>query len=178
MPGQIVDLFEDHSVGGCFINAADAEQLIARPKESNDGAIPSGNAAAAMVFESLANLTGDPVWRAAADRQHRFLAGQMRASGYPAGQTFALLAMAEMLYLHRELICVGEGNEPELTAYLRRTPPPGLSVMHKTPETAARLAQCAPFTAVYPLPARGTMWYLCENGACRPPVREFRLLGL
>lgn len=58
--GQIVDLFEDHSVGGCFINAADAEQLIARPKESNDGAIPSGNAAAAMVFESLANLTGDP----------------------------------------------------------------------------------------------------------------------
>ena len=65
------------------MSAADAEQLIVRPKESYDGAIPSGNAVAAMVLEVLAQLTGEQCWRDAADRQHRFLSGQ--AGQYPAG---------------------------------------------------------------------------------------------
>ena len=41
----------------------------------------------------------------------------------------------------------------------------------------AELARLAPFTASYPV-SEETVWYLCENGACRAPVRRFEELGL
>lgn len=173
---QMIALFEDASDGGYFMSAADAEQLIVRPKESYDGAIPSGNAVAAMVLEVLAQLTGEQCWRDAADRQHRFLSGQ--AGQYPAGFSFGLLAMAKRLYPHKELLCASGSVPQELTAYLRKNPAFGLSVIVKTNETAASLARCAPFTKDYPVPGEGTLWYLCENGACKTPESEFARLQL
>ena len=92
---QMLDFFEDTN-GGYFLTAYDAQPLIARPKEVYDGALPSGNSAAGMVLETLAQLTGEAKWRAAADRQMRFLAGQ--AEEYPAGHCFALLAMDKALH--------------------------------------------------------------------------------
>ena len=59
-----------------------------------------------MVLETLAQLTGEPRWRKAADRQMRYIAGQ--TEGYPAGHTFALLAMDKALSPGRELIVCGE----------------------------------------------------------------------
>ena len=49
----------------------------------------------------------------------------------------------------------------------------GLSVLVKTAENEAQLARCAPFTASYPVPEQGTVYYLCENGACQAPTRDF-----
>lgn len=173
---QMTALFEDREEGGFFMNAADAEQLITRPKEVYDGAIPSGNGVAAMVWELLAGLTGEVSWREAADRQHRFLCGQM--AGYPAGHCFALLAMAKALYPHRELICAGSRVPDELTAYLREHGAENMSILFKSPENQEALAGAAPFTASYPIPEQGTVWYLCENGSCREPVTAFEQLEL
>ena len=92
---QMLDFFEDKD-GGYFLTAHDAQPLIFRPKETYDGAIPSGNSAAGMLLETLAQLTGEEKWRAATDRQLRFLAGQ--AEEYPAGHCFALLAMDKALH--------------------------------------------------------------------------------
>ena len=41
-------LFWDDERGGFFFTADDAEELIVRPKESYDGALPSGNSIAAL----------------------------------------------------------------------------------------------------------------------------------
>lgn len=56
---QMMELFEDRRNGGYFMTAFDGEQLIARPKETYDGAMPSGNFVAAMVLQTLASLTGE-----------------------------------------------------------------------------------------------------------------------
>lgn len=56
---QMVELFEDKNKGGYFMTAIDGEQLIARPKETYNGAMPSGNSVAAMVLQTLASLTGE-----------------------------------------------------------------------------------------------------------------------
>ena len=77
---QMLDFFEDED-GGFYLTAHDAEELIDRPKETYDGAIPSGNSVAAMVLETLAQLTGEVKWRRSADRQMRFAAGQAALSG-------------------------------------------------------------------------------------------------
>lgn len=174
---QMMELFEDREQGGYFITSRDAEALISRPKEIYDGAMPSGNSVAAMVLEALAALTGESKWQEAAWRQLRFLAAEIR--DYPSGSSFALLAMAEGLYPHRELVCAGQaGAREELRQYLRQRPAHGLHVLVKTAANAEELAECAPFTEAYPIPDQGSCYYLCENGACQNPVTELRQLSL
>ena len=168
---QMLDFFEDED-GGFFLTAHDAEQLINRPKETYDGAIPSGNSAAAMVLESLAQLTGEMNWRKAADRQLRFMAGQ--AENYPAGHCFAMLAIDKALSPSRELIACGEKVPREL----ENLHADDLNILFKSSANAESLAKCAPFTADYPVPEQSTSWYLCENGSCRRAVTSFEELNI
>ena len=174
---QMVELFEDQDKGGCFMTAFDGEKLISRPKETYDGAMPSGNSVAAMVLQTLASLTGEQEWQAAADRQLSFLAGEI--GEYPSASCFGVLAMMEALYPHRELVCAtSDGLPGELTAFLREHPADDLHVLLKTKENAETLAECAPFTKDYPIPEQGSMYFLCENGFCKAPVSDFSQLKL
>lgn len=167
--GQLLDFFEDSS-GGFFLTAHDAEKLIDRPKDTYDGALPSGNSAAAMVLETLAQLTGEARWREAADRQMRFLAGQ--AKQYPAGYCFALLALDKALRPSRELIVCGQQVPRELIVLREKD----LNILFKSSANAERLAKCASFTANYPVPEGKTSGYLCENSACRKSDADFKEL--
>ena len=174
---QMVELFEDKNKGGYFMTAFDGEQLIARPKETYDGAIPSGNSVAAMVLQTLASLSGEQEWQAAAGRQLSFLAGEI--GEYPSASCFGVLAMMNALYPHRELVCAARDGMPdELKNYLKSRPADDLYVLLKTKDSADVLSKCAPFTKDYPIPEQGTMYYLCENGACKAPVPEFFQLNL
>ena len=172
---QMVELFEDKAKVGYFMTAYDGEQLIARPKETYDGAMPSGNSVAAIVLQTLASLTGERSWQAAADRQLSFLAGEI--GEYPSASCFGVLAMMDALYPHRELVCAtSDGLPDELKNYLKLHPSDDLQVLLKTKRNAETLAECAPFTKDYPIPEQGAMYYLCENGACKAPVSDFSLL--
>ena len=173
---QMMGLFEDRAAGGYFMTAHDAETLIARPKETYDGAVPSGNSAAAMVLERLAGLTGEAVFREAADRQHAFMAGQIGAE-YPAGYCYALLAMSGAVYPHRELLCTGQTVPDEVRAYIKTNSSHDLSILYKSTENEKELARLAPFTELYPISAQ-PVFYLCENKACRAPETDFHKLGL
>ena len=160
--------FFDPERGGFYPYAADGEQLITRSKDAYDGALPSGNAVAALVLDRLGRLTGEQRWRGAARAQFRWLAGAAQAQ--PRGHGFALLAFTESLWSAGELVCAAPEAPGALTAYLRDKAPGGLAAVLKTDETAARLAALAPFTAAYPIPDAGALYYLCRNGACRAPV--------
>ncbi len=163
-------LFEDETGGGFYRSAADGEPLIARPKEVYDGALPSGNSAAALLLVRLAALTGETKWQQAADRQLAFVCGAL--NDYPAGYCVSLLALTEALYPNQELVCVAaSSNSPAaFLDFLRENPILGLSVLVKTPENQQALALSAPFTADYPLPPEGCAYYLCQNKACAAPV--------
>ncbi len=168
---QMIHFFEDEKAGGYFMNASDAVQLIARPKEMYDGAMPSGNSAAAMALQKLAALTGDVYWQDAARRQIGNCAGDIYE--YPAGYSFALLERDDAVYPHRELVCtVSGGMSEKLRRQIDDLPIYGIEILVKTKENADDLAKCVPFTAEYPLPQEGVMYYLCENGVCQTPVRE------
>ncbi len=172
---QMIRFFEDTENGGYYLTAHDAEALIARLKETYDGAIPSGNAVAEMVLETLASLTGEALFREAADRQHTFMAGQIKE--YPAAHCFSLMAMAKLLYPHRELICTGSELPKDLYRYLREHPAYDLSILFQSAENKRAMSEIAPFTALYPI-SESTVWYLCENGACHAPQRDFNKLDL
>lgn len=172
---QMVTYFEDSEAGGYYISASDAGRLIARPKEIYDGAIPSGNSAAAMALQRLALLTGENRWQEAAGRQLGFCAGEIQE--YPAGYSYALLAMADAVYPHKELVCAVSGRmSEELRMQLAELAAGGMSILVKTEDNKEELAECAPFTAEYPVPQKGEMYYLCEDGACRAPVKTLQEL--
>lgn len=175
--GQMLELFEDKALGGFFMTAYDDERLIVRPKETYDGAMPSGNSVAALVLQKLAYLTGDRSWQEAANRQISFLAGEI--GEYPSASCFGVLAMMDALYPHRELVCgTGEGVPAELKAYLQEHPAEELHILVKNHDNGDDLSDCAPFTKDYPIPEQGVVYYFCENGACSAPVTEFSKLNL
>ena len=57
--------------GGFFDTADDHERLVARPKDVQDNAVPSGNAMATLVLLRLAAWTGEGRYRDAAERAMR-----------------------------------------------------------------------------------------------------------
>ncbi len=58
LAGAAIEHYWDASEGGFFFTASDAEALIVRSKQSNDNAIPSGNAVMLMNFLRLDILLG------------------------------------------------------------------------------------------------------------------------
>ena len=174
LAGLLLELFFDEERGGFYPYAGDGEQLITRSKETYDGAMPSGNAVAALVLSRLARLTGEPHWRQAAELQLQYLAGAIR--DYPAGHSFALLTLLEELWPSAELVCAAEELPEELSTFLREKSRPGLTVLVKTVKNQERLAALALFSAEYPIPPSGVRYYLCQGGACKNPVRTIEEL--
>ena len=174
LTGLLLDDFFDSEQGGFYPYSSQGEQLITRTKESYDGAMPSGNAVAALVLSRLARLTGEARFRTAKELQFRYLAGAIR--DYPAGHCFSLLAMLEELWPTAELVCAARELPAELPAFLRRELCLNLTVLLKTPENAQQLAQIAPFTEAYPIPPTGVKYYLCRGGTCQSPADSLEAL--
>ena len=165
---EILARFADKG-GGFFRTAVDAERLIVRPKEIFDGALPSGNGAAAQLFVSLARLTGAEKWRSAAEAQLGFMAGC--GAEQPAGIAAALCAMMETVYPTREIVCAApDEEEPAMLSAVRAKYSPELEILLKTPASADALAAVASFTFGCAPKDGKAQFYICEGGHCGLPV--------
>ncbi len=154
--------------GGGFYRSSDkAERLLKRPLERFDGALPSGNSAALLLFERLRRLSGQERWRKAAEKQASFLCAAVKDA--PMGGAFGLLGLMGQLYPTKELVCAAAGDEiPALLEKLAGRFDPTLSLLLKRPGDG-ELERFAPFTAAC-LPREGkAAFYVCENGSCSLP---------
>lgn len=167
---QMTDEFSDEQNGGFFLYGKYSERLVLKPKEGYDGAMPSGNSAAARIFVRLFHLTGEVKWRTLAARQCSWIAGQ--AKKYPAGYSFGLLAIAEFLAPSVQLVCASASKDlPEdLLTYRKNHAGADVSVLFKHPGNEEALAEAAPFTEAYPLPKSGAVYYFCKDGTCSAPM--------
>lgn len=171
----MTEQFFDREQGGFYLYAKDGEQLIVRTKETYDGAMPSGNSAAARVLYRLAQITGEVKWQKVLEKQLCYLAGAM--DGYPSGHSYGLLTIMDVLYPSKELVCTlspdtdreRRRNLTEQLANLAVTAE-GLTVMVKTEENAEEMERLAPYTKEYPLPDTGELFYLCVGHECMQPV--------
>lgn len=171
---RMTKLFFDEKDGGFFFYAKDSEPLISRPKVTDDGAMPSGNAVAFSVLFWLYQLTGKIEWQKLFQKQAAFLSSSL--SSFPAGHCAALLALSEMLYPSGELVCVTAESQipPELYTFFRNQDKQLLFTVVKTKSNQQELAEAAPFTKDYPIPSEGTTYYLCKNGQCTKPVNTLQ----
>ncbi len=148
----MLERFEDHA-GGFFMTPSGGEALIARPKETYDGAQPSGNTAVLSVLVTLSMLDIGEGWRESAMRQHAFLSG---------------------LYADAPLQHMGA-----LTAAMPLVYPVQLLEAHAGDEENARLlvalqGQYAPLLylkATQP-GMNGSSWRLCKGTTCLAPFQQ------
>jgi uncharacterized protein YyaL (SSP411 family) len=100
--------FRDTKNGGFFDTSDDHEQLIHRPKDLQDNAVPSGNAMAASVLVRLSLLTGNgDYWQVA--EQSTSTMNEFMAQ-YPSGFGQWLNVAKFMLSEPREIALMGDGD--------------------------------------------------------------------
>jgi uncharacterized protein len=158
--------FADEEHGGFFTTGSDAEQLIVRPKDAQDGATPSANSLAAHGLLRMAALTGEARYEEPARRWLRVLAPVL--GEHPTAFGYLLAALERSLAAPLEVALIGD--EPGL-APLRR------EVLGRLLPDAVTLS-AAPGVAEDRSPllaGRSTVdghaaAYVCERYACRAPV--------
>jgi uncharacterized protein YyaL (SSP411 family) len=171
---QAIDLFRDPEGHGWFLTARDHETLIARTREANDGATPAGVSLVALALPRLAGLTGEGRYLTEVDAILRLY--RERLERFPAAFGTMLCALDQAIDTQRQVVLAGNAADGGLRPFhdvLRATFLPN-TVVAVADAAGAGAAQAA--SAAVPLVAGKTMIggrpaaYVCEGGACRPPV--------
>ncbi|MGM9662188.1 MAG: thioredoxin domain-containing protein [Oscillospiraceae bacterium] len=145
--------------GGFYLSAAESGTPLLRPRETFDGAMPSGNSLLAWDLVRLWLLTGEGRYEEQAARQLRFLAAE--AARYPAGHAMFLLALLER-----------RDPPARVTAVLRGTKErEGLPLL-LPPDTVLRVLPEP--TEAFPLRDGRSTFYICRGHSCLPPVHDLR----
>jgi len=87
---DLLNFFWDEQEGGLFFYGEDSEQLLTRPKEVYDGAMPSDNAVATLNFLRLARIAGNSDLEEKARQQFNNYAGTINEN--PTAYSFWLQA--------------------------------------------------------------------------------------
>lgn len=152
--------FQDREHGGFYLYSEKHEALILRPKETYDGAMPSGNSLMAWNLARMSQLVSEERYGPLAERQLDFLSAD--ASQYPAGYAMFLLALLD-----------------------RRDPPPKVTAVCLDKAETARLPLELPAEAAvilrepgeeYPMKNGRTTFYVCRGHSCLPPVNGLPVL--
>ncbi len=179
----MLGLFGDKDAHGFFLTGSDDAAPIVREKPYYDGALPSGNAVAALVLQKLGRITSD-------ERLSR--TGQQTLEAFSEPLSHSAVALAAMLgaldyWLSpgQEIVIasvaappsIGLDVEPLVAEVQRHFLPHAVRLLHPAEsDEAAAIERIAPFTAsLVPLEGR-TAVYICANRTCQPPVTDVQLL--
>lgn len=151
---ETIKQFADGENRGYYLNKAENSELFINPKETYDGALPSGNSVMAYNLVRLYQLTEKEKYRILAEKHIEFLSVQ--AQSYPAGHCMFLLA--KLIY---------------------DNPPDHITVVLKDKTDLKKIKDHIPFFANisvvlesenYPLLNDKTTYYVCKNYSCLPPA--------
>jgi uncharacterized protein len=156
--------------GGFHDTAADAEALIARPRELGDNASPCGQSAMVHALATYAALTGEGAYRTAAEQTLGVLANLAERAPRFAGWTLA--AAEAMLEGPEEIAVVGRpGAERDALERAARRRPGAVVVVADGARDDIPLLSGR--SEVDGAPAA----YVCRNMVCARPVTRAEELG-
>ena len=165
MAYEALDLFGD-GAGGFYLTAKDAADVPgARPRQTHDGATPSGVGLLAETFVRLWHLTDEARWREAAEGLIRAVSGAPEGLG---GSPLTLMS-ADMLERGGSVVIDGPLDDPAaqaLAAVALRAPDPSLTVLRLD----RSLWPNGPPRADLPRKPRSRSAMLCQGQTCSLPV--------
>jgi len=166
--------FADPATGAFWFTADDAEGLIARTREGEDWAVPSGNSAAALLLLRLGRMTGEPALEEAGRGVLRAFSGGVARlpMAYPA----MLAALDFDLGPTREVVLAGDPASKGFRALRaeidRRFLPRVTVLVHPQGAAGREIEALAPWLKGYgPVDGRPAA-YVCTALACQAPVTD------
>jgi uncharacterized protein len=167
----IIELFGDDG-GGFFQTGRDTEQLVLRPKDLFDTAIPSGSAAAAEALLRLALLTGEASYERTAVSALRLVRDMMARA--PTGLAHALGVLDRYVGPSSEIAVVGDPGDPatgRLIAEVWRRYLPNVVIAAAAHGDDAAVKAVPLLEGREPVEGRPAA-YVCERFVCQRPVTE------
>ncbi|MBI5637778.1 MAG: thioredoxin domain-containing protein [Nitrospinae bacterium] len=165
-------LFADEA-GGFYFTPAGGEALLARRKDIYDGALPSGNAVAALNLSRLARFTGDESYARHADKTLAAFGGAFGKN--PDAYGFSMIALDFALGPTAEVVIASPGDAEHAAALLKPLNAPFAPrrvVLFAGKDEAAALAAIAPYTkGMTPVDGEAAA-YVCRNFTCAMPVAD------
>ncbi len=152
---KIITDFGD-KMGGFYLYGKDHEKLILRPKESFDGAIPSGNSLMAYNLVRLSLITDEERYKTAAQRQLDFLAKS--AAQYPTNHAMFLMALLEHDKSPLKVTAVLD-EQTDKNSLLLELPQDAIIILSEP-------------TKDYPLRNGKATYYVCKGNSCLPPTND------
>ena len=150
--------FEDTHSGGYFLYGLENNTLITKPKETYDGALPSGNSVMAYCLVQLFHITGKDTYQTSAEKQLLFLSSE--AKFYPTGYSMFFTAFLLYFYPFEKITVVLSETDSKETIF------PSLPLY-------AEIKILSSPTKEYPLLNDKTTYYICKNHTCMPPTNVF-----
>ena len=157
---KVISDFGD-STGGFYLYGRGHEELILRPKETYDGAIPSGNGLMAYNLVRLSFLTENKKYKSAAQRQLDFMTAD--AAQYPTGHAMLLIALLEYGKPQTKITVVLDEDTDKSTL--------ALSLPHD-----ALITLLTKPTEEYRLKNGKTTYYVCKAHTCLEPSNDLNKL--
>jgi hypothetical protein len=150
---RVVSDFFDNESGGFFLTGLSGETLITRPKETYDGATPSGNSVMTLNLLTLNLIDGK--YEEQLGQQMDFMTA--RAAEIPAGHSFFLYCLLKKDFPERKIVVVPAADERDIIPDLCGK---GWIIIldNETDE--------------YKLKDGKTTYYICENKTCLPAGNE------
>lgn len=154
----IADFGDDN--GGFYLYGKGHEELILRPKETYDGAIPSGNSLMAYNLVRLSLLTDEMNYKTEAKRLLDFLT--QSAAEYPTNHAMFLASLLEFNEPPTKITVVPT-EDTDITGLPLLLPSNALVVLRSE-------------TKEYPIINRKTTYYVCKGHSCLPPTNDLHEL--
>lgn len=153
---KVLSDFSDN-LGGFYLYSDESEELILRPKDTYDGAIPSGNSLMAYNLVRLCLLDFEEKYKDLAERQLDFIAAD--ASQNPISHAMFLVALLDYTEPPMKITVVLDEKTDKSSL---STSFPLNSVVKILPEP----------TKEFPIKNNRTTYYVCKGHICKPPVNE------
>lgn len=171
---EMLSLYWDDEAGALFLTPLDGDQLIFRPREAYDGAVPSGNSVAALNLIRLARLTGAPELEERASRVFRFFSPNIKAA--PVAHTQMLQALDFAFGPSYEVVIAGDPLSAETKTMLRAIRgnflPNKVLLLRDTTGEKPEIVKIAGFAADTVGIAGRTTAYVCQDFACKSPTSD------
>ncbi|APC41459.1 thioredoxin domain-containing protein [Clostridium estertheticum] len=170
---NMIKLFKDEKQGGLYLYGVDGEELISRPKDIYDGAMPSGNSVATLNMLRLARLTANTKLQNEAALQFKVFASKVKT--IESAHAYFMTALLYSTVPGKDIIISGDensGGTKTMIKEINSTYLPFATAVLNAGDGSLNSIN-SELAAHKPLLGKTTA-YICENYTCREPITNLQ----
>ncbi len=166
---KMIQHFWDKENGGFFMTPDFGEELIVRPKESYDGAIPSGNSVAAYNLFRLYRITGNKKYEDYGLKTVNAFADKIKT----LLTSYSMMLVAYDFYLSEGIEIVLAGKKEKLKPFISKIYESFLPYKTVVLKENEKISEIVPYVKDIPVKENPEA-YICKNFSCQMPITDIK----